>query len=186
MSTHLRIAATVAPLFAAGSARAAGSMPQMDPTWYPNQLFWLAVSFVVLYLAVSRFIAPTVGGVLKTREHAINDAIAKAEELKAAANSTQGTAQAAGADARAKAASTLAEAQAAAAKASADAQAKLAGELETKGAAAKKAIASALEKASANLDEAASDLAQAMSEKLLAGKVAAADVKSAVAQAKKA
>lgn len=186
MSTHLRIATTVAVLLAAGTARAESSMPQMDPSSYPNQLFWLAVCFVTLYLAVSRFIAPTVGGVLKTREHAINDAIAKAEELKAAAANTQGDAQAAGTEARAKAAAVVAEAQATAAKQAADAQAKLAGELEAKTTAAKKAIADALSKASANLDDAAADLAQAMSEKLLGAKVAAADVKSAVAQAKKA
>lgn len=57
-------------VFAAHAASAAeeGGIPQMDQTWYPNQLLWLAVSFCLLFLIVSRFIAPRISGILTTRE----------------------------------------------------------------------------------------------------------------------
>lgn len=76
---------SASPAFAEDAA-----MPQLDPTWFPSQLFWLAVSFVALYAIVSLFISPRVGGVLKAREQAINEAIALAEKLKKEAAGTRG------------------------------------------------------------------------------------------------
>ena len=51
-----RIAYSVAGLLAVSSQGAyASSLPQMDPTWYSNQLLWLAISFGALYACVSFF-----------------------------------------------------------------------------------------------------------------------------------
>lgn len=162
------------------------SIPQMQPASFPNQLAWLAISFVLLYFLVASFIAPRAASIFTMRENAINDAITKAEELKATATNTRGDFESAGTEARAKAAATIGEVQALVAKQAAEAQAKLAGELEVSNNAAKQRIAKALATAQGNVEEAATSLAQAMTEKLLGTKVAAADVKSAVAQAKKA
>lgn len=164
--TALLTLAASAPAFAADSG-----MPQLDPTWYPSQLFWMVVSFVVLYALVSAFIAPRIGGVLEQRETAINEAIALAEKLKKEANSTRGNFEAASAEARMKAAQIVAEAQAVAAKEAAAAHARLNDEIEKKLAKSEADIKAATTKAMAKLEEAATPLAQEIAEKLVGSKV---------------
>src|SRR4051812_3513897 len=88
-----------------------GTPPQMDVSWFPNQLLWLAVSFLLMFILVSRFIVPVVSGVLDTRENAINDAIAEAERAKAEAEATRGSATSESNSARMKAAEVMAAAQ---------------------------------------------------------------------------
>lgn len=163
-----------AVLFAASPALAAQGLPQMDQSTYASQLAWMAISFVLLFMLVSAFIAPRVGGVLRERENAINDAIAKAEELKAKASGTKGNFEAAGAEARAKAAESISKAVADAAKESADAMAKLNAELDAKATASRDRIQKAVAKASLEVDDAAQALADAMAEKLLSNKPAVA------------
>ena len=41
-------------------AEAAG-MPQLDFATFPNQIFWLLVTLVVIYLILSRVVLPRVG-----------------------------------------------------------------------------------------------------------------------------
>lgn len=148
------------------TANAAG-LPQLDPTWYPNQLLWLAISFVMLYVIVSRVIAPNVGGVLRARDAAIMDAIAEAEEAKRAAESSRGTVATAGAGARAKAAESLAAAQAENSREATAAMAKLDHDLARKTEQAQARIEDALLKAKSGLTAASDALAAAMVEKLL-------------------
>lgn len=162
-SLILLIALAASPALASESA----GMPQMDPTWFKNQLFWLAVSFALLYVIVSSTIAPGVGKVLKKREEAIRTAIAKAEELKATAAATRGDFEAGLNDARTKAAAMIAKAQAEAAQTAVEAQAQLAAELETKNGFATQAVAKAVAKARTSVDDAADELAEAMVAKLL-------------------
>lgn len=169
---HYSLMAAV--LFAASPALAAEGLPQMDQSTYASQLVWMAISFVLLYLVVAAFIHPRVGGVLKTREAAINDAIAKAEELKAKASGTKGNFEAAGVEARANAAATIAKAVADAAKESADAMAKLNAEIDAKAQTSRERIQKAVAKASLEVDDAAQALAEAMAEKLLSNKPAVA------------
>lgn len=158
-----------ASLVVAVSAATAGaaSMPQLDPTWFPNQLFWLAISFLTLYIIVSRVIAPNVGSVLQARDAAITDAIAEAEEAKRAAESSRGTMATAGAGARAKAAEVLATAQAETSRDATAALAKLDHDLTRKTEQAQARIEDALLKAKSGLTAASDNLAAAMVEKLL-------------------
>ena len=37
---------------AADAAHGSGGMPQLDTTSYPSQIFWLAVSFAILFLVM--------------------------------------------------------------------------------------------------------------------------------------
>lgn len=156
------------------SALAQG-MPQIDQVAsFPGQLAWLAISFVLLYLLVSTFIAPRVSGVLAARRLAISEAIAKAEALKATAAATRGDFESAGAQARAKAAALIAAAQADTATLATQAQATLATELQIKAEAAKADIAKAVAAAQANMDDAAASLSASMVSKLLGSAPAAA------------
>lgn len=143
----------------------------MDPTWFASQVFWVLVCFAVLYLVVQNFIAPRVGSVIEARERAINQAIAKAEELKRTADKAKGNFEAAGSEAKAKAAALIAQAQADAAKEAAKLQAELSSELEKKNEKALAALATASNKAKKELEDAALGLAQAMIEKLFSIKL---------------
>ncbi|MDR3435953.1 F0F1 ATP synthase subunit B' [Telmatospirillum sp.] len=60
-------------------------MPQFDPTFYATQLFWLCVTFVLLYLLMSTMAMPKIGAVLEERQRRIDDNLDKAGQLKAEA-----------------------------------------------------------------------------------------------------
>ena len=51
----------------AEEAHGSGGLPQFDPTWWPSQLLWLALTFAVLYFVFSRSTLPRLGGILETR-----------------------------------------------------------------------------------------------------------------------
>ena len=175
-----QLTASIPLLLVAAPAFAAPAMPQLDPTWFPSQLFWLAVSFLLLYGLVSALIAPSVKDVLTTRENAVNEAIALAETLKKEAASTRGNFEQGSAEARAKAAQIIAEAQAQAAKEAAAAYEKLTTELDRKIAASEAELKKATARAESTLEAAAIPLVQSMAEKLLGDEVDEADVRAAI------
>ncbi|MEO6299153.1 MAG: F0F1 ATP synthase subunit B' [Paracoccaceae bacterium] len=66
---------------AAGAAHKAG-MPQLDFATFPNQIFWLAVTLVLVFLLLTKVVLPRVAGILAERKGAITGDLAAAEELK--------------------------------------------------------------------------------------------------------
>ena len=48
-------------------AWAEGGLPQLDHASFPSQIFWLAVSFVLLYIIVSRIALPRISQILQRR-----------------------------------------------------------------------------------------------------------------------
>jgi F-type H+-transporting ATPase subunit b len=63
-------------------------MPQLEFADFMPQLFWLAVSFILLYVLMSRFALPKVATVLVERDRQIEEDLARAERLKAEADET--------------------------------------------------------------------------------------------------
>ncbi|MFI3241651.1 MAG: hypothetical protein R3Y43_03705 [Alphaproteobacteria bacterium] len=57
-------------------------MPQLDPTWFVSQFFWLCICFGMLYFVVSKFLAPQMTKILETRQHKIDAYINKAQSFK--------------------------------------------------------------------------------------------------------
>lgn len=57
-------------------------LPQMDPTWFPSQIFWLALTFTCLYIIFSRKILPEISSTLETRREQIQGDLDHARELK--------------------------------------------------------------------------------------------------------
>ncbi|HEX2338701.1 MAG TPA: F0F1 ATP synthase subunit B', partial [Hyphomicrobiaceae bacterium] len=57
--------------------------PPLDATGVVPQLFWLALSFGLLYVLLKRFALPRVGEVIEERRERIERDLAKAEALKA-------------------------------------------------------------------------------------------------------
>ncbi|HMA14741.1 MAG: F0F1 ATP synthase subunit B' [Bacteroidota bacterium] len=57
-------------------------MPQLDPSVWPTQLFWLALTFIALYLIVWRVALPRIADVLEARQRRLDDDLKKAAALK--------------------------------------------------------------------------------------------------------
>lgn len=59
-----------------------GNFPPFDPANVAPQVFWLAIIFVVLYIAMSRLALPRIGGILETRQDRLTSDLVEAERLK--------------------------------------------------------------------------------------------------------
>ncbi len=126
----------------AGHAAAeAPGMPQLDFSTFPNQIFWLLVTLVVIYLILSRVALPRIGGILAERQGTITNDIAAAEDLKAKALEAEEIYNQALADARAEAQNIAAEARAEMQVGVNEAIAKADAEIAAKAAESEKAIA---------------------------------------------
>jgi F-type H+-transporting ATPase subunit b len=64
-------------------------VPQLDPTWFASQLFWLFVSFTLLYIVLSRVILPPLQNVIATRNNTIENDLVMAQDLKAKAEESK-------------------------------------------------------------------------------------------------
>ena len=78
-------------------------MPQFDFTSFPSQIFWLVVSFIALYLVVSRIAVPRIAEVLEQRHRLVQDDIDRAAALKAETDAAIASYEQAMAEARAQA-----------------------------------------------------------------------------------
>ena len=87
-------------------------MPQLDFSTFGNQIFWLVVTLVVIYLILSRVALPRIAGVLAERSGTISNDLAAAEELKANAVAAEEAYNQALSDARAEAAKIVASTKA--------------------------------------------------------------------------
>jgi F-type H+-transporting ATPase subunit b len=93
--------------------------PPLDPGTFASQLFWLALTFGLLYFLLKRFALPRVGEVIEERRERIERDLAKAEALKAETEQALAAYERALGEARARA-STIAK----------DVQAKLTAEVD--------------------------------------------------------
>lgn len=60
-------------------------MPQLDPTWFASQLFWLAVTFVLFYVVLSRYVLPPLMGIIEQRQQKVEGDLSLAQTLKSQA-----------------------------------------------------------------------------------------------------
>lgn len=93
-------------------ATEAVGLPQLDFSTFPNQIFWLLVTLVVIYFVLSRIALPRIAAVLAERQGTITNDIAAAEELKQKAAEAEAAYEKALADARAEASRIAGEAKA--------------------------------------------------------------------------
>jgi F-type H+-transporting ATPase subunit b len=103
---------TAVLLLTPGAASAEGKMPQMDFTTplTTDQVVWMVVILVVLYLALSRWGLPKIGTVLAHRAGVIEADLAAARAAKTAADAAVRTLNAALAEARRTAQAEIAQA----------------------------------------------------------------------------
>ena len=57
-------------------------MPQLDPTWYASQSFWMLVTFCAMFLMMWRFVMPAMRATVDARRSKIENDLQKTEELK--------------------------------------------------------------------------------------------------------
>lgn len=177
------LAASSFPALAAEGGDA--GLPQLDPSSFATQIFWLAVTFIVLYLLMSRVALPRVRDVLEERERRITDDLEKAQRLKDESEAVLAEYEKALADARANAQAMFAEAaeqaNAEAAKRQQDVSQKLAKQLEKAESRVRAAKAEALD----NIRQVAIEVAQDAAARLIGGDIAEGDAATAVAAAMK-
>jgi F-type H+-transporting ATPase subunit b len=159
---------------ATGEAGKAVGMPQLDFSTWPNQIFWLLVTLVVIYLVLSRIALPRIGAVLADRKSTITNDLAAAEELKQKAVDAEKAYNEALANARAEAAKIVAQARAEIQKDLDAATARADAEIAAKAAESERTIAEIRDGAAAAVAEVARDVAA----ELVAALGQAADAKT--------
>lgn len=92
-------------------AEAAAGMPQLEISTFPNQIFWLLVTLVLIYVILTRIAIPRISAVLAERSGTITNDIAAAEDLKQQAVAAEAAYEQALADARAEAQNIVAAAR---------------------------------------------------------------------------
>jgi len=61
---------------------AEAGMPQLDPTYWASQAFWLILVFVILYISISKFYLPKIKSNLVNRENKISKDLEDANDFK--------------------------------------------------------------------------------------------------------
>ena len=57
-------------------------MPQLDPTFWASQVFWLILVFALLYISISKFFLPKIKDNLENRENKIKEDLENANKFK--------------------------------------------------------------------------------------------------------
>ncbi|WP_291729441.1 F0F1 ATP synthase subunit B' [Leisingera sp. F5] len=159
MASNTQDAAHGAADAAHGSAP---GMPQLDFSTFGNQIFWLAVALVVIYLILSRVALPRIAAVLAERQGTITNDLAAAEDLKAKAVEAENAYNKALADARAEAQRIAAETRAEIQAGLDEAIAKADEQISAKAAESEKAIAEIKAGALESVKAVATDTADAL------------------------
>ena len=73
-------------VFAAEGQDSAG-LPQMDITTFPSQLFWLVITFAILYIFMWRVVIPKLSTTIEERKDKISNDINEAEKFNSEATS---------------------------------------------------------------------------------------------------
>jgi F-type H+-transporting ATPase subunit b len=90
----------------------AGGHPQFPPfdkQTFPSQLVWLTITFVALYLLMSKIALPRIGAILEDRRQRISGDLAQAQRLKGESEATAAAYEKALADSRGRAQALLNE-----------------------------------------------------------------------------
>jgi F-type H+-transporting ATPase subunit b len=162
-----------------------GTFPPFDKSTFPSQLFWLSVTFVLLYLLMARVALPRIASIFEERRKHIDDHLAQAQSLKGQFDAARLASEMALSEARTRAENLATEMRA---KAAADGEARLKDadvKLRVQITEAEKDIAAARSAAMTKVQDIANDAARAIVERLTGIAPADQDVANAVRDALK-
>jgi len=157
-------------------------MPQLDITTFAPQIFWLAVSFVVLYVLMSRLALPRIGAILAARSGQIEGDLDAARRLKAEAEAAVAAYEKALSDARSRAQAEIARTNAQIAAEQDRRRQELEASLSAQAADAEARIRATRDAALADLKTVAADVARAMASRLAGTDIGAEAAARAVAR----
>jgi F-type H+-transporting ATPase subunit b len=155
-------------------------MPQLAFGDYSPQVVWLVITFVVLYLLISRLIAPSIARTLGERESRLQGDIARAEKLRSEAEATLAAYRKAIDEARAAAQNERKQAAEAMAAEAARREGELAAVFAERAKAAEAGIAAAKSKAMVELRNVAGDAASDLVKRLVGVVPAFSEIAAAV------
>ena len=183
MGRSSRSVTGIVPTLLAAPAHAAepsGGMPQLDVSTFPGQIFWLVVSFALLYWLLTKKALPRVAEILETRQERIAADLDRAARLRADAEEALKRYEATVAAAQAESAARVKATQERAAAEVAARAAALDRELGAKLTAAEARIAAARAQAMGQLADVAAEAAQAAVRRLAGIEVSAGEARAAV------
>ena len=158
-------------------------MPQLEQIdTFASQIFWLIVSFGVLYYMMARVVLPRIADIMAEREDRVAQDLARAQTLKLQSEQIMEEYEAALGEARAEAAIALKQATDEVSAEVASRQDEVTAKLNAKAAEAESRIDKAKQEALANVKVVASDVSQAAVGKLLGSAPQPAEVNRAVEQ----
>lgn len=157
-------------------------MPQLDIATFTPQLVWLAITFVALYLIMSRALLPRIADVLEQRQDRIASDLEAAGKLKEEAEEAIRNYEQVLTDARAEASEILAQAKALAAEEAVRQSQLIDKQLAERILKAEDRIREAKKAAKADIESIAVETAQAVTKRLIGVEVASADALQVVSQ----
>lgn len=166
---------------AEGAGHGGSAFPPFDASTFPAQLFWLAVTFGLVYVLMSRIAIPRIGGIIADRRARIESDLAKAAEAQKAAEDAAKAFEANLAKAKVNAQGIAQAARDEAAKQADARRHEVEAALTQKLVAAEKTIADTKAKAMASVDAIASDAAEAIVEQLSGAAPKAGAIAGAIA-----
>jgi F-type H+-transporting ATPase subunit b len=158
-------------------------MPQLEISTFVPQLFWLAVTFGILFLLMAKIGLPRIGGLIEARRNRIDDDLTRAAQLKAEAETVMAAYQQTLAAARAEAQAAVKGATDRFAAEAAERHRQLSDTLAQQTTAAERQIAAAKERALSEMQDIAVEVGRSVTEKVTGSTPDAASLAAAVDRA---
>ena len=158
--------------------------PQLQTDSYSSQLFWLAATFILLYLLMARSVLPRIHEVLEKRRHRIEHDLDQAERLAQEADESKADYERMQAESVARSQQMIADTESAIRTASDEEHEKLDAELAERLAEADKAIAKAAADVKKKLKPTAESVAQEIVKAMTGSQAADKKVADVVAKVK--
>lgn len=155
-------------------------MPQLDPSLFATQLFWLFVSFLVLFLIAWKAALPRIADVLNARQNRIDGDLERAQALKSEAEDVLAAYERALADASAEAQEIHRQLAQSLAAERTKRQEELSRRLSAQAHEAESRIAGEKRRAGENIRDAVLDVVQSAAARLIGGEVGEGDADRAI------
>ncbi len=162
------------------AAEGGSKLPQLDPTTFEPQLIWLFITFLALYLVMSKSALPKISSILEERANRTADDLDEADRARKESEILEATYQEILAEARAGATKILREARQGLNAELKTRKAEMAAKLVRRLNEAEATITTAKEKAMKDLEEIAAVTCQAIVKKLSARTINKRDTVAAV------
>ena len=141
--------------------------PPFESEYFPSQLVWLTITFVLLYALMSRIALPRIAAIMAERSKVIGDDLAAAERFKEQSNAAAAAYEKSLADARTRAQAIASATREQQARETEDLHKRLEAQLHERLAAAEQSIANSRGAAMSNVKSIAAETASAIVERLI-------------------